>query len=391
MKKIDDKVEKLIYIISCALNKSIPDLSKVHSSQYTDRVDVIEWDHEIADVYSFAKRHMLSAMVGMALKSAGILNKEVDKEVGKAVRKAVLFDNETKIIEKEFERKSIWYIPLKGAILKSYYPSVGMRQFADYDILFDKTRSEDVRQIMEEHGFFTKSFGIGVNDVYYKEPIFNYEMHRRLFDETHDEKLKRYYDNIEEKIVRDDNGYACHFSPNDFYIYIIAHESKHYNDGGIGIRAIVDVYLCNKFLKLNYDYVERECEKLGIAELERTGRELAVGIFSNPENDIQSRINRLSDKAKDMLFYMANSGTYGNVENSVRNNIKKNSGGKTAYALRRFLVPFSRKNRLYHIYEVRYPLFYRYKIILPFLPFYRLFGAIRRGTFKRELRAIRKN
>lgn len=49
------------------------------------------------------------------------------------------------------EQRGIWYLPLKGIILKEFYPSVGMRQMSDNDILFDEAFAEQVRGVYGFH------------------------------------------------------------------------------------------------------------------------------------------------------------------------------------------------------------------------------------------------
>ena len=60
----------------------------------------------------------------------------------KAVRKNVILDVERTAIFEEFERKGIWYMPLKGSILKELYPENGMREMADNDVLYDAKNNE---------------------------------------------------------------------------------------------------------------------------------------------------------------------------------------------------------------------------------------------------------
>ena len=76
------------------------------------------------------------------------------------------------------DSEHIWYLPLKGIILKDYYPSVGMRQMSDNDILFDADAWERVEKHMLSEGYETESVGKGNHDVYQKAPVYNFEMHR---------------------------------------------------------------------------------------------------------------------------------------------------------------------------------------------------------------------
>jgi hypothetical protein len=52
-------------------------------------------------------------------------------------------------------------------------------------------------------------------------------------------------------------------------------------------------------------------------------------------------------------------------------------------------VPFSKKNTSYAAYAGQYPFFYKHKILLPLLPFYRTIRAMKAGRFQSEAKAIK--
>lgn len=74
-----------------------------------------------------AKAHSVSAMVCMALEQTDTFRnaeestrlKWIDAK-NKAVRKNLLLDTERHQLEKEFAKNGIWYMPLKGSILKDW-------------------------------------------------------------------------------------------------------------------------------------------------------------------------------------------------------------------------------------------------------------------------------
>ena len=53
-------------------------------------------------------------------------------------------------------------------------------------------------------------------------------------------------------------------------------------------------------------------------------------------------------------------------------------------------MPVRKNTGEYEYYAKVYPQFYGNKLLLPFLPFYRIFMAIKRGTFLKELRALHR-
>ena len=350
--------EAVIYLASCAVNETKPETDKIAGT-------------DLEELFSFASCHVMSAAVAMALESAGFRNDYVKNAISFSVRKNTFFEAANNSVLKSLEEAGIWYMPLKGAMLKNYYTRFGMREMSDHDILFDATRAEDVKRIMESLGFMTKHFGEGNHDIYYKEPLCNFEMHRGLFGSSHDEKFYEYYAGVKDRLIKDDgNNYGYHFSPEDFYVYMTAHEYKHYSAGGTGLRSLLDVYVFLKKFEglLDFDYVSNEAEKLGLSEFEEKNRGLALNLFGS---------NELTSGDREMLEYIVHSGAYGNIENIVRNRLRKyGSGriGKIKYVLSKvFPTAKSMKST--------YPKLCEHKIYYPALVIFRLMKAV---TLKRR-------
>ena len=359
------EAEDLIYLVSCAVNGVKAD---------PERIAGMDMDA----LYKQANTHLLTAAVAHALETARVKDERFVKAKKHSALKNAQMDMEMSEVFAELDAAGIWHMPLKGTILQHMYPVYGMRQMSDHDILFDAKRADDVKSIMEKLGFSVEHFGTSNHDIYHKEPVSNFEMHTSLFGSSHNEKLYEYYKNIEKRLLGD--GYEKHFSPEDFYIYILAHEYKHYSMGGTGLRSILDVYVYLQKKSLDMDYVATETEKLGIADFENANRSLAQHLFSGKE---------LTEADKEMLDYIMSSGVYGTLNHKVENRMKEYGGGKIWYMLNRFFVPVSKKNKNYAVYAGYYPFFYKHKILLPLLPLYRTFRAIKSGKFKAEAKAIK--
>lgn len=361
------------YLAACAVNGEAPDVQRVAGM-------------DLNALYQAAERHLLTGITAMTLERAGVQDAAFTQAKGKAIRKVVIFDVERANILARLEEAGIWYAPLKGCVLKDLYPQIGMRQMADNDILYDASRTQEVRSIMEALGFSTDSaFGRGVHDHYLKPPVCNFEMHRSLFGAGHNECLIEYYQDVKNRLIPNE-GSRCgyHFSDEDFYVYSIAHEYKHYSGGGTGLRSLLDtyVYLKKKSDAMDWRYIAKELEKLNLEDFEERNRSLALRLFSG---------GALTEQEQDMLDYVISSGTYGTLQNRVKNNIAAYGGGwaKLRYMRDRFLVPITRSNKRYDTYAAAYPFFYRHKLLLPLLPLYRL--CSRWSSVKAELRALRKN
>ena len=358
----------MIYLLRCALNEQPPDQDRLQCG----RTDLI---------LAAAKRHMLTSAVSMSLETGGIKSELTGKAIASVVRKASLFQSALSEVEIKLNEAGIWHIPLKGIILQHLYPRYGMREMADHDILIDPDRAGDVKDIMESLGFTTMQFGRSNQDVYQKPPVLNFEMHTGLFGASHEGAMYEYYLNIGDRLLRSD---SCkrEFTPEDFYIYMIAHEYKHFSGSGTGLRSLADTCVYLSRHSLDMDYVKRETEKLGLSDYEAANRSLAVHLLGNGE---------LTEEDREMLDYILSSGTYGTIVHRIENRIRKNHWSKLNYMIDRFLVPVSPGNRQYNAYAEAYPFFYRHKLFLPLLPFYRTARAIRRGSFMKEARAIRQS
>lgn len=304
----------MLYLSACGINGICPDravLGEVNEKE----------------LYRISYTHFLDALVGTALKKAGIpVPQYWNEHISKAIRKVVLFDTERAKLFSFMEQKGIWHLPLKGIILKEYYPTVGMRQMSDNDILFDYSFCDAVHGYMESQGYETVSVGAGNHDVYEKAPVYNFEMHRALFNELHQDGWAEYYDNIKDRLILDDNSsYGYHFTDEDFYVYITAHAYKHYAGSGTGLRTLLDFYVyLKKKTELDFSYIEKECEVLGIREFERKNRILCRKVFSGEVlKGMESLEHSLSEEEREMLMYYLTSGAYGTVERGVENRVKQ--------------------------------------------------------------------
>lgn len=337
----------MIELTVCAINGSVPDKSLL------DNIDR-------AALFEVCETHILTACVSYALESAGLKYDEFSEAKNKAIRKNIILDTERKKILAELEKEGIWYMPLKGALLKDWYPKLGMRQMSDNDILCDNNARDRIKDIMLGLGFTCDKFGKSVDDTYLKEPVSNFEMHGGLFPKgDFYSALTEYYSNVKERLIKDDkNSYGYHFSNEDFYIYMIAHEFKHYSEGGTGVRSLVDIYVFHKkFGKvLDMDYIQRELSKMSMDDFERGTRELAFKLFERAE---------LSDAEKAELDYYILSGTYGVVahkgQNMAERNLRKEGYDTgTKYLLKRIFPPMEQ-------IKESYPFYYRHKLLIPFL------------------------
>lgn len=354
----------LIYLCKCAVNRDVPDREVLKST-------------DLDELYGLASRHMLAAITGIALQSAGIETEKFKNAISASFWKTMILNEERASVCDKLNEAGIWYLPLKGAIIKDWYPEFGMRESADCDILFDKRYEDRVRDIMLDLGYTVERYGGGHHDVYFKQPVTNMQMHVDLFGNGYADNLNSYFANVGDRLITK-SGYEMAFQPEDFYIYMISHEWEHFQKSGTGLRSVLDTYV---FLQhydetLNWDYISEEINSIGIRDFEARNRVLAQRLFG-PED--------LTDRDLDLLEYLVSSGVHGTYSNRVHNDVQKLGGGffgTVRYLISRIFMPSDMVLR-------KYGFFARHRILLPLLPIYRLVRSFARGNIQTELRVLK--
>lgn len=374
--------QALICLARCAIHQKKPENLEIPDFQA---------------LYDLAVFHSIPAMIAMALESGGYLTADYMSEEqifawkdckNKAIRKNLVLDAERSTIISHFEKNGVWYLPLKGSVLKDLYPKMGMRQMADNDVLFDASYRDRLRDYMLSLGYAAVDSGAQYHDEYEKPPVYSFEFHTSLYGPVDEPALSDYYRNVKDRLIKDSgNGFGYHFTDEDFYVYITSHTYKHYIRQGTGIRSLLDsfVYVSKKGDSLDWDYIRRESEKLGIAEFEQQSRTLAMKIFA-PEPQA------LTAKEAQMLELFLSCGTYGTDAGDIQRQLVELQGdGKpiTLWTKIRFwlrhLFPGLEYMRKY------VPFCYRHRWCIPFYWIYRLFWALfhRRDTIRKKFKIVK--
>ncbi len=374
----------LLYLSGCALNSVAPDAARVSAM-----------DSEA--LLKEAERHKVAAVLAVAFEQledpAAVLGKEAWKQWhmvrNRALRRALLFDTEREEILSEMEKQGIWYLPLKGILVQHYYPQYGMREMADNDILIDESKRKEMDAIMLGRGY-TVERGL-VHDEYLKEPLFNFEMHRRFFPKS--SKLNQHF-NVKQRglLLKDeDREFGRHMRVEDLYSYVIAHAYKHYIHGGVGLKILMDSYVIRQKEKMDEAYLAAALDRMHIREFDAGIRTLGDHLFAHPETFSEEV---LSESDRKMADYLAESGAYGTEENSVLHSIQElvdpdlenvTTSVKQKYVFRRLFPSFERM-------RIAYPVLEKWPVLLPAMYVVRWGKAMtKRATeVRREIKAMRK-
>ena len=354
------KYSVLLYLIACALDGSKPDTALLSGSSP-------------AELLAMASKHNVSALLCHALETVGKATPAMQEAKSLSIRRNILFDHARAQIGAELDKAGIPYLPLKGVILKDMYPYVGLRQMTDNDILFPIGSRPEIKRIMTGLGYTVKDYCRSNQDVYVKEPIYNFEMHVGLYSSGRHGRFAEYFDGILDRAQAVSDTSLCRkMSDEDFYLHMKTHEHKHYAGGGTGMRSLCDTYVYpkNKGDTLDEEKLAEALSSLGIAEFDAATRELSHRLFSPEYREsvvayLSGGEDFLTPELRSMADYYASSGAYGFMDVYVENDFTSFSKGKTTvgmkirYVLRRIFPPVA-------FYKEAAPIVYKYKILIPF-------------------------
>lgn len=240
-------------------------------------------------------------------------------------------------------------MPLKGLIVRDFYPTPAMREMSDNDILFDKNYEDDVRKHMKKLGYKTHSDYRHINCE--KKPCYRFEIHMNSYVEGDNPNFLNYYKDIENKLIKDGLNYS--FTKEDFYIYQVCHHYNHNQSTGTGLRPLMDTYIYLKHNELDFDYVDKEMEKLQISNFEKTNRNLAKKLFTNPD-----KFPKLNNEEAEIFEKIMQTSCYGSVRPVLKRRIKEVSESNTSI-IRYMFPPFQ-------FFKDRHLRFAKHRALLPY-------------------------
>lgn len=234
-------------------------------------------------IYRMTKLHNLDCIVYDGMKRiAGEADADLMEEWANrntiCAAQGIMQQREAKNLVKELPARGIRVLPLKGSILKEFYPQARYRQMADVDILIDRKNMEKAHTVMKELGYQYKGGDSeDTVDKYYKPPCVSIEMHSHLMH-YHAENHKKYLDIWER--CKEENG-VYHMNWDDYYLFLMEHFAKHFNESGSGIRFVLDIYIFLEAKKqeLHPEYLKKKQKELGLEEFCREMEEIAYRWF----------------------------------------------------------------------------------------------------------------
>ncbi len=328
-------------------------------------------ENTLSEIYKIAKRHDMAHFLAQTLENFLPADHELSAAFANQLQMAVYryeqINYEYENLCKAFEKEKIFFIPLKGAVIRKFYPEPWMRTSCDIDILVDENdlgRAENACEALD-YELQSRNF----HDVSFSSPGgVHLELHFSICENMKnlDKLLKNVKDHV--RPARD-TGYEYALDPDYFIFHNVAHSAYHFLQGGCGIRSVLDLWLLRNNLEYDEERVKAFCRECGVEKFYLSLVQLSEVWFGGGARD------ELTDKLQNYIF---DGGVYGTIEN--RASVSEHRGGRFRSLWWYTFLPLSAM-------QVAYPILKKHKWLLPFYWVRRWLKILfRRGGVSQETR-----
>lgn len=335
-------------------------------------------DEEKIGLYRLSKKHDLAHIVGNALINDNLLREEKLKEAYQNEVFTVVYRYETLAYELEelrrvFNDAKIPFIPLKGSVIRKFYPEPWQRTSCDIDILVKEADADNASKILSER----LQYGVdrkGQHDVsMFTASNVHVELHFKLLDSD----FKQVKDLIDvwsgdEISLLSDSVYQM--SKELFLLYHIYHMAKHFIHGGCGIKPFIDLWIIKNKVGFDEEKAQKMLQESGLLAFFERSTDLVNVWFEDKE---------YSEITQEMEDYVLQGGVYGTLEQHIAMSQNK-KGGKFRHLMGRIFLP-------YKSMVIYYPSLKKCPILFPFYQVRRWFRILFCGGRKTAMNEIKLN
>lgn len=340
-----------------------------------DKTQYALTEDALIQMYKLAKSHDLAHLVGDALIKNGLIaNEEIKAKFQQQILLAVCryeqLQYELTRLKATLNDAEIPFIPLKGSVIRQYYPEPWMRTSCDIDVL---VKEADVSRAMDVllKCFDGKNITRTHHDIsFMTSGSVHIEVHHSLIEGgrigTAEKLLENIWDYAEpinssfERLLRDDM----------FYYYHLAHMAKHLEGGGCGVRPFLDLWLL-EHIEHDEEKRVRLLEAGGLNTFAAVASQLAAHWFDGKEAE---------EPALELEKYLIDAGAYGSSENHAAvKQVQKHS--KASYILTRIWMP-------YRDLKLLYPRLERHPVLLPVYELKRWCKLLKPSMLRRKTKEL---
>lgn len=345
----------------------------------------------LTELYRLSKAHDVAHLVGDALSKCGVfanlpdtleenecatiakIKAKFDEHVFTAVYRYENINYELEQICKTLEEAKIPFIPLKGSVIRKYYPEPWMRTSCDIDILLKEKDADNAAEYLQtqlQYGVDRK----GQHDVsMFTASNVHVELHFKLLDSDF-KQVKDLFDvwSGDEISLLSDSEYQM--SKELFLLYHIYHMAKHFVHGGCGIKPFIDLWIIKNKVGFDEEKAQKMLQDSGLLTFYERSTDLVNVWFEDKDH---------SEITQEMEDYILQGGVYGTLKQNLAMSQNK-KGGKFRHLMSRIFLS-------YKDMEVYYPSLKKCPILFPFYQVRRWCRILFCGGRKAAMNEIKVN
>ena len=329
-------------------------------------------------IYTLAHKNDLAHIAGQALNKLGILGQdEISQKFKQAIKVAAMryvrLDYAYQQMCQTLEAAQIPFLPLKGSVLRKYYPEPWLRTSCDVDILVREDILETATDVLQKKLKYSAPQKTDHDMSMFAPNGVHLELHFTTLDEGRLPEAQTVLAGVWDDATPQTAGMYHHIMSDEmFYFYHIAHMAKHFENGGCGIRPFLDLWLLNHCVEHDADKRNNLLAQGGMLQFAREAEKLSEVWFSGIAADHVSLL--LEDFVLHGGLYRSQKGAFAILRGRGKT--------KLQYALYKIFLPYREMKRYYPILE-------KHKWLTPFYEVFRWVKVMFSGDLKRSYHEIK--
>ncbi len=351
--------------------------SVFHNHQMSDTDKHLITKDILPKLMKIAQKHDIAHLVALGLLNNKLVTAENKRQIQQftfmATYRYEQLNYEFNRLCEAFEQAKIPFVPLKGSILRKYYPEPWMRTSCDIDILVKNADLLKARELLIQS--YNYRFGIqGSHDIsLFSISNIHIELHFTLLENNRIGKADNPLIDIWDKVLLTEKKQYQYKMPDEYlYYYHIAHMAKHFLIGGCGIRPVLDLYILNHNIQFNQKNRKKLLEEGGLLKFAQQIELLSEVWFGSSTHTVLS---------KNIQDYIISGGVYGSMENNI-SICQAQKGSYSKYIISRIWIP-------YRDIKCHYPILQRHTWLLPLYEIKRWLRLISYNRLKKSIQEIK--
>ena len=243
----------------------------------------------LQDLLKISSKHDVVHLLVFGLKRNELISKEnsdIEKCILKAVYRYERLRYEYENLCEALEKAQIPFLPLKGSVIRKYYPEAWMRTSCDIDVLVHREDLENTISYLVSHQNYVEKERATHDVSMFTQTGIHVEIH---FDLVEEGRAKNAIDVLqsvwENATLHENSEYWYEMTDAYFYFYHIAHMAKHFENGGCGIRPFIDLWILDHMKDIDQSACDVLLSQGGLLKFTNASRKLSEVWFGGTEPD----------------------------------------------------------------------------------------------------------